>query len=267
MARSTRPLASGSAGSQLTTLAPSTHGSRGWPRPGPSAAGDTGRPRLPVPHQHPRPRPQLGEQLPPAADQAPHAPQGISRAASQRAQPLTPPAPAAWPPSGSDRTHRHGDRQEPPVAPGHLPSRTAVHDARSGGKHTGRSPRTRCLSTLNPRVQPIRSAITVAGILGHAASNPRIRGSTPSTIDPHATHRYRGSPSAASARRTVRLATPSTLAICLIDIRSAQCSRRISAQSSTLNTLASSQLDSSQDLEAGQPSPVARGSGFTRRRH
>jgi hypothetical protein len=32
--------------------------------------------------------------------------------------------------------------------------------------------------------QAIRTAITVAGILGTAFNNSRIRGSTPSTIDP-----------------------------------------------------------------------------------
>jgi hypothetical protein len=42
------------------------------------------------------------------------------------------------------------------------------------------------LSTVNERVQPIRSAITVAGIIGQAASSSRMRGSTASTIDPRA---------------------------------------------------------------------------------
>jgi hypothetical protein len=40
------------------------------------------------------------------------------------------------------------------------------------------------LSTVNDRSQPIRSAMTVAGIVGHAASSSRMRGSTPSTTDP-----------------------------------------------------------------------------------
>jgi hypothetical protein len=40
------------------------------------------------------------------------------------------------------------------------------------------------LSTVNDRVQPIRSAITVVGIVGHCANNCRICGSTASTIDP-----------------------------------------------------------------------------------
>ena len=64
------------------------------------------------------------------------------------------------------------------------PATYCVRPAGSGGRYTGRSSRTRSLSTVSPRVQPIRSAITVAGIVGHAASNSRIRGSTSSTIDP-----------------------------------------------------------------------------------
>jgi hypothetical protein len=128
------------------------------------------------------------------------------------------------------------------------PAAYAVRDAGSGGRYTGRSSRTRSLSTVSDLVQPIRSAITVAGIVGHAWSSSRILGSATSTIDPCGARSYRGGPSAAKARLTVFLEHPITLAICLIGIRSARCSRRISAQSSTLNTLASSRLDSSQDL-------------------
>ena len=43
---------------------------------------------------------------------------------------------------------------------------------------------TRSRSTRIDRSQPIRSAITVAGIVGHACSSSRIRGSTASTIEP-----------------------------------------------------------------------------------
>jgi len=89
----------------------------------------------------------------------------------------------------------------------------------------------------------------VAGIVGHAWSNSRMRDSTGSTIDPRGARTYRGGPSAANARFTVFFETPITLATCLIGSCSARYSRRISAQSSTLNTLASSRLDSSQDLE------------------
>jgi hypothetical protein len=99
------------------------------------------------------------------------------------------------------------------------------------------------LSTVSECCQPIRSAITVAGIVGHAASSSRIRGSTASTTDPR---RYLGGPSAAKARFTVFFEHPITLATCLIGIPSARCSRRISAQSSTFNTPLPPRLGSSQ---------------------
>jgi hypothetical protein len=83
---------------------------------------------------------------------------------------------------------------------------------------------------------PMRSAITVAGIVGHAYSNSRIRGSTASTTDPVLCRRYAGGPSAANAFLTVFFEQPTTRAITLIGIRSARYKRRISAQSSTLNT-------------------------------
>jgi hypothetical protein len=40
------------------------------------------------------------------------------------------------------------------------------------------------LSTVIDLVRPIRSAITVAGIVGHCANSRRICGSTASTIEP-----------------------------------------------------------------------------------
>lgn len=64
------------------------------------------------------------------------------------------------------------------------PGRYSVRCAGSGTTNNGRNRRTRSLSTVNDRVQPIRSAITVAGIDGHCASNCRICGSTASTIEP-----------------------------------------------------------------------------------
>jgi hypothetical protein len=128
------------------------------------------------------------------------------------------------------------------------PAPYAVRDAGSGGRYTGRSSRTRSLSTVNDRVQPIRSAMTVAGILGQACSNSRMRGSTGSTTDPRGVRSYRGGPSAARARFTVFFEHPITLATALIGIPSARYSRRISAQSSTPNTSLPPQLDSSQGL-------------------
>jgi hypothetical protein len=93
------------------------------------------------------------------------------------------------------------------------------------------------LSTVNPRDQPIRSAITVAGIVGYVASSSRMRGSTSSTTDPTGRRTYLGGPSAANAARTVLREQPTTRAITLIGMPSDRCNRRISAQSSTLNTL------------------------------
>ena len=78
--------------------------------------------------------------------------------------------------------------------------------------------------------------ITVAGILGHACNSSRIRGSTASTTDPVDWRRYAGGASAANAVFTVFFDHPTARAITLIDIRSDRYSRRISAQSSTLNT-------------------------------
>jgi hypothetical protein len=82
----------------------------------------------------------------------------------------------------------------------------------------------------------MRSAITVAGIVGHACSNSRIRGSTASATEPRGPRRYVGGPSAAIAFFTVFFEHPTTRAMILTGIRSDRYSWRISAQSSTLNT-------------------------------
>ena len=68
------------------------------------------------------------------------------------------------------------------------------------------------------------------------AKPPRIRGSTASTIDPAGLRWYLGGTSELTAARTVFREHPSTRAIREIDICSARRNRRISAQSSTLNT-------------------------------
>gem|GEM_PF-5948399 len=79
-------------------------------------------------------------------------------------------------------------------------------------------------------------------MLGYAANNSRIRGSTPSTINPIPVRRYAGTPvdrprptppSPCSSRS---LEIPINRAITLIGNRSAGWSPRISAQSSTCNT-------------------------------
>jgi hypothetical protein len=82
-------------------------------------------------------------------------------------------------------------------------------------------------ATWYHRSQPIRSAITVAGIVGHAANNSRIRGSTASTIDPAGCREYFGGPSEANAALTVFFEHPNTRAITLIGIFSARCNRLI----------------------------------------
>ena len=104
-------------------------------------------------------------------------------------------------------------------------------------EHTGRSSATRPEAAPAPTGSTrSRSAITVAGIVGGAANNSRIPGSTASTIDPAGLRSYFGGASAASAARTVFRETPCTLTIALIGILSDRCNRRISAQSSTENT-------------------------------
>jgi hypothetical protein len=64
-----------------------------------------------------------------------------------------------------------------------------------------------------------------------------MRGSTASTTDPDSRRWYVGGPSEAIAARTMFLETSNTPAITLIGSPSAQRSLRISAQSSTDNTL------------------------------
>jgi hypothetical protein len=83
---------------------------------------------------------------------------------------------------------------------------------------------------------PIRSAIAVAGIVGYAANNSRIRGSNASATDPTDRRTYRGGPSLANAERTVFREIPKTRAISEFDNPSARLNRRISAQSSTPST-------------------------------
>lgn len=67
----------------------------------------------------------------------------------------------------------------------------------------------RARSTVDDRVQPIRSAITVAGIAGNFLSSRWISCSKSSTTLPGFARRYLGGPSAATAARTVLRATPS----------------------------------------------------------
>ena len=111
-----------------------------------------------------------------------------------------------------------------------------MRPAGSGGRYAGRNSVTRDDSTRIEWVQPIRSAITVAGIVGYAFSNSRMRGSTPSTIEPAGLRSYFGGASDSNAAYTVFRETPSTRAICETGNFSARRNRRISTQSSTLST-------------------------------
>ena len=74
-----------------------------------------------------------------------------------------------------------------------------------------------------------------AGIVGCACNNSRMPGSTSSTFEPRSGRSYFGGPLDANASLTVFFEIPSTRAITLIGNLSAQCSRRISAQSATDN--------------------------------
>jgi hypothetical protein len=130
-----------------------------------------------------------------------------------------------------------------------------VRLAGSGGKYTGRNSATRPDNVRIDRSQPIRSAITVAGIVGYAANNSRICGSTTSTIDPASRREYFGGRSATNAALTVFFEHPNTRAITLIGIFSARCNRLISAQSSTHNTPSSS-------LARWEPGSPPKGSKF-----
>src|SRR3954468_8861685 len=113
----------------------------------------------------------------------------------------------------------------------------------------------------------MRSAITVAGIVGTACSSSRIRGSTSSTTDPRGGRSYFGGPSLRNAAFTVFFETPMTRAITLIGIRSDRCNRRISAQSSTASTRSLPGSARARVSGGGQLCAAARGSVFRRRRH
>ena len=96
------------------------------------------------------------------------------------------------------------------------PARYWVRSAGSAGRYNGRNSATLARSTDDEYCQPIRSAITVAGIRGVAANNARICGSTASTNDPGDSRSYLGGTSEANADLTVFRATPNWRAIALI---------------------------------------------------
>ena len=77
------------------------------------------------------------------------------------------------------------------------------------------------MNTVIPRVQPTRSAITVAGILGATINCSRIARSNSSTADPAGFRSYLGGPCEAIAARTVFRETPNVLAIIPLRFRPA----------------------------------------------
>ena len=85
-----------------------------------------------------------------------------------------------------------------------------------------------------PWVQRMRSAMTVAGIVGVPRSSSRMSASTASSADGIGRRSYRGGAGLRNAARTVFLLTPSRRATSLMGTLSARCNRRISAQSSTV---------------------------------
>jgi hypothetical protein len=85
------------------------------------------------------------------------------------------------------------------AAPGACTSRSAG----STPTYSGRIARTRSLRIVIECAHPIRSAITVAGILGCSRNNTRTCGSTASTNEPFAARRYAGGSSEANAAGTV----------------------------------------------------------------
>ena len=116
------------------------------------------------------------------------------------------------------------------------PAAYVVRSAGSAPRNNGRSNATRARSTEDEPVHPTRSPITVAGMSGNCPSNSRIAGSNASTAEPAGLRWYFGGSCAANATRTVFRAIPNRRAIVLIPNPSARCSRRISAQSSTVIT-------------------------------
>ena len=106
-----------------------------------------------------------------------------------------------------------------------MPARTVVADA-----HQARR------SVRIEYGHSIRSAITVAGICGQAANSSRILGSASLTTDTAGGRSYCGGPSEARAAFTVFREIRNTRATSESGNRSDRRNRRISAQSSTLNT-------------------------------
>ena len=80
------------------------------------------------------------------------------------------------------------------------PAAYAVRDAGSGGRYAGRSSATRSRSTRTEYGHPIRSAITVAGIVGYASAAPGSAARAASVTDPFGGRSYFGGRSLAERR-------------------------------------------------------------------
>jgi hypothetical protein len=140
---------------------------------------------LTVPHQHPRHRPQHPKMLPPNGIQIFS---GAGRDQHRARPPRMPTHHRQHRQRGGgadlaepDRHHHIG---KPEVALGDLSGHIRRPRRRIRRRYTGRNSRTPSLSVRIEYDQPIRSAITVAGIRGYAANNSRIRGSASSVTGP-----------------------------------------------------------------------------------
>jgi hypothetical protein len=111
-----------------------------------------------------------------------------------------------------------------------------VRSVGSTPRYCGRKPATFNRNTDADRVHPIRSAITVEGIVGNSANSARISPSNTSTALPRGAREYFGGDSDASVISAVRLAIPSLVAIALVLVPSLLRRRRFSAQLSTVIT-------------------------------
>ena len=194
---------------------------------------------LAVPDQHPRHRTQRRKMLPPPGiqvlggagrDQHRRRPPRISADHRQhrqlRSAVRTCPNPTGTSTSGNQKSHWAIS-----------PATYVVRAAGSGGRYTGRS----SAHPFTERPDRMRPADPLGD---HRRRHPRIRlqqlpDPRLDLIDrstPPAARSYFGGPSEANAAFTVFLEIPNTRAISEIGNRSARCNRRISAQSSTLNT-------------------------------
>jgi len=120
-------------------------------------------------------------------------------------------APDWSPPSGIDAGGNH--RSHCTTWPGSCWRRSAG----SAGAYSGRIARTRSRSQLIDPPHPMRSAITVAGIVGCCASSALILGSTALIADSTDGRRYFGVPSLVRALVTVSRAIPSLVAMARFD--------------------------------------------------